>query len=275
MEIVRLKYTLSWLAMVTTGMLFIWLSTVSETNPQLRLNLFIQAIGVAFLISGAWTAVQEYLVRKDVEKQNQTLVERVEQLYDRGTELERIGLVWVLDKSTSFNYSELIETSEEFTFVLNDGLTWIGHYMDSIKRRLDKRHTSTRFIVVHPDSDYVADLANRTGIDQVYQREKILEACNKLIREYEYSSEGSRGTLEIYGHQLPNVLATYMTNKLLLIEPYFYSVGRNTPPLFAIEPRTGDSYFARAKRDLDSLIEPPSILLYRSGQRFETLSGIS
>jgi hypothetical protein len=286
--------------MIIAGVLSLWFSAYIVPEPQ---RIIAEQVGAALLVVGVWTAVQEYLIRRDVEQQNQQLLqtivtqsqsllhtveahhqveiqeneqllENVETLHSFEREVRDIGLTKVLDKSTAFNYFNFIENSQELTFVLRDGRTWLSAHLDAFRSRFRDSGKKTRFIVVHPLSEYMDDLARGVNVSKQYQKDKVLDACNLLIGEYERLPESSRGELEILGHYLTSVLAVYMSEKTLLIEPYFFSVGHNKPPLFAVEPRTEESYYARVKSDLVDLVENHSELLYRNGKKSGVLTSV-
>lgn len=263
MRVIRLKFIILGLSLIIIGGVFLWFSTTTLWNDSAR--QIAGELASVLLISGIWTIMQEYFVKSDFEQQKNELINRVELLYQSAQRVQNIGLVDILSDSRQRNKAPLIESAKHFTLVVNDGRTIIGSNILSFQRRFSRMETTTRFVVTHPESEYVPLLAHKTGLTSKEIKIKINEACKILVDEYNKLPEDSRGDFKIYGHHMPGMFTVFLTEETLLLIPYIFSNRKTHVPLFEFQPKSEDMPYSHFKSDIESLIADHSELIFHNG----------
>ncbi len=238
MKIIRLKFVILGLILIIMGGALLWFSTTTRWGVSAR--EIASELASVLLISGIWTIMQEYFVKSDFEQQRNDLINRVELLYQSTLHIQNIGLIEVLSDSRQRNKAKLIETAKHFTLIANDGRFIIDSHILSFQRRFSRMETTTRFIIVHPESNYIPLLAHKTGATTKELKAKIIETCKLIAGEYNKLPENSRGDLRIYGHYVPGMFTAYLTEETFLFIPYMFSNRKTHVPLFEFQPKTED-----------------------------------
>jgi len=269
MRVVRLKIVIVALSLIVLGGVLLWYSTSQPGVDSAR--LVAGELSSILLISGIWTVIQEYFVRADFEEQKRELVDRIDALHQLAIRTQGVGLVDVLADSRTRGKGPIIETARHLVIVMNDGRTLVGANLISFQRRFSKPETVTKYVLVHPDSDYVPILARKTGETRESVRAAIFEACKLLTSEHLNIPEHSRGALEIYGHHMPSMFASFITESSFIMIPYVLSNHRTHVPLFEFEPKGSDMPYEHYRSDIETLMAAHAELLYRNGEFYGAL----
>lgn len=263
MKVIRLKFVIIGLVLLILGGVSLWYSTSDRWSDASR-QVAGQLTSV-LLISGMWTLVQEYFVRGEFEEQKRGLVDRIDNLHQLSLKAQNVGLVDVVADSRTRSKSEILETARHLTVLMNDGRTFVNSNLFSFRRRFSRPETTTRYLVVHPNSEFLPILAHKVGEPPEEIQKRILQACKLLTDEHGRIPQPARGKLEIYGHNMPTNFAALLTDETLIMILYTTASGRTHVPLFEFQPKGVDMPYEHFKRDLEALIADRSELLYSNG----------
>lgn len=188
------------------------------------------------------------------DRESEITLRRLFRIHDS---IEEVGLVEVLREAQAYNFTDIIEDSDNLSIVMNDGLRWIGNNTVNLQNRFSKQ-TVTNFYLVDPDSPFVTSLASKMGLTTEELQRKIRDSWKRLYDCYERSNP--KGVLRIYR------LKTYPTRSIFLSEtiyvetPYQTASGRVNVPVFVYKKVDMNTcMFSFAQKDV-AFIQKEAIL---------------
>jgi len=151
-----------------------------------------------------------------------------------------------------YDYTELIQSSERLTVILNDGRSWIDSNRELLRERLSTRGRVTRFCLVAPDSPYLDLLVKKNGKARAAQVDELRRSVS-VIREIapEWSD------LEVLGHSRPTPYCMYLTEAVAIVDPYFYFEAGALPMMIF---RSGTPLYAAYSEDARKLLKESKAL---------------
>jgi len=204
---------------------------------------YLSQIASALLVGGTLSLLFKIFVDRDSYK-------KLTELFRIHDSIIRSGLKELHMDSKSYNYSDLIENSKEFTAVLNDGLRWVGKYSVVLGKRFGEK-TTTEFFLVNENGPFVAILASKVGTKEDSLKEKLRQSKKLIIDTYE--SSGKKGVLKIYAMKNFPTHAVFRGEEHVVLTPYQISSGRRSVPLYVYEKQHGDSVAGDVIGDLEFL----------------------
>ncbi|MEW6077650.1 MAG: hypothetical protein AB1724_07560 [Thermodesulfobacteriota bacterium] len=268
----RYKYMLVIIVVLIVGLVLLILSQ-NISIDQLTQNgtfwkLLFEHLATAMLVGAFTGGLYEYFLRKEflnvTEKQTQTICECVSQLGEEAKsrsekiadfiaanrEQRELGVSHCFNEAQQFDFTNIIETPKSLTIVLNDGRTWIGnHYENFVNRFQNDDGKETTFILMHPNSPAIQLHATKVGSTVQGIRIRIAETVNLLK-----SANSKQKPLRIVGHQLYNTMSVFLGDNDVVLTPYFLAKIRKTPPVFTFVDTGKESFYQKAKQDIESLL---------------------
>ncbi|MGI0486420.1 hypothetical protein ACN4EK_13350 [Pantanalinema rosaneae CENA516] len=270
----RLKFFLAFAILTIVGLLLLIVGITIESKNSFW-SLALNQVSTALIVSGLFSGIYEFLLRLDFlstnRKNTQRLLREVDQtklclievqnriikeiVLSRDSSL--LGLCEVHVNSNQYDYSNLIESAQTLSIVLNDGKGWVSRHSLALKTRFRDPGKKTTFFFLHPESEMLRVLARKVGV-----REKTLDENHKALKDKigDTISElrqikNSNTQLEIFGHHLYNPYSLYLTEKQAIITPYFFSRERRPIPMLLFDARTdgGECYYNELKGDVEDL----------------------
>ncbi len=187
---------------------------------------YIDQIATTLLIGGGLGILHKAIVDRVND-------ERLRSLFKIHDSVERAGLREIRLDSSEFSYNSFLQDYDRFSFILNDGLRWIGNHAVKLKERLSRPGTQTDFFVTDPEGRFLPALAHKTGVPEGDLKKKIDDAVMRLKDLYEKSEK--KGGLRIYFLKNFPTHSIFITEKILAVSPYQLSSGRTNPPIFYYE----------------------------------------
>lgn len=117
---------------------------------------FLDQVSSLLFISGTLSV----LYKKFIDESQQEEIKKILKIHNS---LQESGFVEYRPKHNEYNFAELINDSEELTFILNDGLSWIKHNAGDLRNRFNKKHTITVFYQVDPDGDFIPAISKKVS----------------------------------------------------------------------------------------------------------------
>lgn len=217
----KLKYTL-FITLLALGLLLFLIQALFCVSNTFWYNS-VGNIASALLVGGTVSLLFEMLMKEDSEK-------KMHRLFGIAMSIRESGLENIYTDSSKYDYTSLINESETFCAIMNDGLRWVGNNSTRLENRFNKNKTITEFYFVNPESDFCKALANKTSVDLGSLQSKIQQTVNLLVSTYDKSSK--KGTLIIYYLKNYPTQSLFYTDKKVVVTPYQTSSGRSTIPLY-------------------------------------------
>jgi hypothetical protein len=173
-------------------------------------------------------------------------------LFNVSVAIKQSGLNTILTDSKNYDYSPIITESTDFSIIINDGLRWVGNNSQSLENRFNKRSTLTEFFFVDPNGLFINALAQKTGVDIAFLKDKINQSVSLV--ESTYNKSQKMGELRIYFLKNYPTQTLFYSEKKVIVTPYQTSGGRATIPLYEYQYSNGyDSIGNHYKDDLEKV----------------------
>lgn len=223
MKKLELKYYIAELIIIIIALVVIIISY--QLNDGI-IKSICGSISSALLVGGVWAIVQKHLISRDEEN-------KLYKLFQIFSSIKESGLIDVMTDSKMYSFNDIIENSEHFYAIMNDGKRWIENNTPSLEIRFSKKDTKSEFYIVDPDSHFLKALANKTNYTEIELREKIDRAVASLKEAYERSSK--KGDLKIFFLKNYPTHSLFYTDNRIIETPYQTSSGRSVVPLYIYE----------------------------------------
>jgi len=208
----------------------------------------------------------EFFLREEVigifKQGNEGLIERHDKLAEQFTlsgSCNKIGLDAVHIAESAFDYTEIINQSQELTFVFNDGRTWFSRHEADLSDRLARADRSTTVIIAHPASGFLPSLAEKVEADVDALTKKIEESVRMLRRNTKNNHR-----LKIFGHRFPTSYSAIISEKHAIFIPYPMARKEDKIPCFVFSSDVDSSFYHILKRDIDTLVARASRRIFDS-----------
>jgi hypothetical protein len=219
-----------------------WKGTLTTTDWRVP---YLSELSSALLVGGLLSVLFRVFEGRDFEK----LLRRLLRIHDS---VDELGLVEILPESQAYNYTELLNTADHLSVVINDGNRWVGNNTVAIKNRLSRSGTTTEIFTVDPDSPFISALALKTGAEIDDLKRKIKDTWCRLSTIYDESEK--KGTLKIYRLKTYPTKSVFLTEDSLIETPYQIASGRTNVPVFIYRKVARmDSPFSFVQRDIAAL----------------------
>jgi len=217
------------------------LAKVSPTDWRIA---YLTDLSSALLVTG----ILSLLLRVFETNESESNLRRLLRIHDS---VDELGLREILPESQGYNYTPLIEDSDNLSIVMNDGLRWTGNNTVSLQNRFSKRGSITNVFTVDPDSPFVTSLAAKTGISVEDLSKKIHETWKRLGEIYNHSEK--KGKLAIYRLKTYPTKSVFLSEDFLVETPYQTASGRTNIPVYVYRKvARHDAPFWFATRDIES-----------------------
>lgn len=240
--------------------------------------VIVEHIATALFILGIWHAIDHLLIRREfnseimealgqvkkdlidtmlsfaetealkmeaLEQGVSNAVSKLEQSLSTARRDQLFGLVSTHHDASTYDLSEEIRSSENFTAVMADGYAWTNRHLDAFRQRFSNPSRTTTIITIHPDSDQLGVVSRKSGLSPEAYRQKILWTARQL-REI----AGPGPHLRLRGHSLVSCHALFMTDSEIVLTPYFLSTQRRSSPVLVIKDAGENSFFRRVASDV-------------------------
>jgi hypothetical protein len=183
-----------------------------------------------------------------LDKEKEANLRRLMRIHDS---VDELGLSEIKSESQGFNFTELVETADDLSIIINDGLRWVGNNSVALQNRFGKR-SLTEVFTVDPDSTFVDSLSAKVSMTKDDINKKIKDNWKRL-GDIHAKSEG-KGTLRIFRLKTYPTRTMFITENQLIETPYQIASGRANIPLFVYHrvPRQ-DSVYEFARHDLEQI----------------------
>lgn len=186
-------------------------------------NALVSTIGSVLLISGIYTIMDNYFLKK-------SLIELVIEKVKLDKEIDDAGLFKIDSTLTNIDYKNLFENAEKNIDILhNYGRTWTTNYYDFIKETVLNKECNLRVILLNPDSEFVPALEKHYEYKDGQLREYINEVTEKwkmLCKELNRKKESCKR----------NNTSSYKNKKCGSIEIYYFN-GQPTNSIYRIDDK--------------------------------------
>jgi hypothetical protein len=205
---------------------------------------YLTDLSSALLVGG----LLSLLFKLFLDRENEANLRRLMRVHDS---VDELGLSEIKAESQGFNFTDLIETSDDLSIVINDGLRWVGNNSVALQNRFGKK-SLTEVFTVDPESSFVAPLALKISMTEDELRKKIRDSWKRL--EDTYAQSAKKGTLRILRLKTYPTRTMFVTEDKLIETPYQVASGRANIPAFVYRkvPRH-DSIYAFARHDLEQI----------------------
>ncbi|SDX22545.1 hypothetical protein [Lysobacter enzymogenes] len=205
---------------------------------------YLSEVSSALLVGG----LLSLLFKIFQDKETNSTLRRLLRIHDS---VDELGLVEILPEVQGYNFTEMLEDSDQLFVVMNDGQRWVGNYATSLCKRFSKKST-TEFFTVDPASSFVDTLAKKIGSDPAALRSKIEDSWKRIQVAYENSEK--KGSVVIYSIETFPTRSIFLTEDCLIETPYQTAAGRAKIPLFKYRRvARSDSPFSFALNDVQQL----------------------
>lgn len=207
----------------------------------------------ALLVCGVISFLQEIIIRKETDS-------KMAEMFSISTSVKESGLRNILTNSNVFIYTTLLNESNVFYAILNDGLRWTETNSAALTDRFNKKNTITEFFLVDPDGAFLPALAKKTEKTEDELKTKIRQSISTLKSIYDKSEK--KGTIRIYLLKNYPTQSIFYTDRSVIVTTYQTSCGRNTVPLYEYKYRKDETNIAKyLYKDLDNVrLESKKIL---------------
>lgn len=241
----RSKGFLICLSMIIFGLLMILFSG----NKGELLTSFVSQVGSILLISGAWSILYETSLRCQffdaIDEHLQVLLE----LKQSAEQQKTTGLVNIYQDTDTYDFRQAISENIELRVFITTGRSFISKFYHDFVKRFQDSNKITVFILTHPSSPAIDNLAFREKKSAAKILEKIKSSVDYIKDMPGYSSQH----VKIFGHKtLPSCRAILGDDKVY-ITFFQLSPGRRPLPLFVFENSGENSFFSIIKNDISSL----------------------
>lgn len=266
------------LSLVVLGAGLLILSLTFESSiSKLGKQLLEHAAGIV-LVGGALGIVFEFFLRKEIfeifndsvvrltndQKSFETIIDsKIDRIrsdldsYSRDVSNKlslsqgsaRIGLVNVHHQESNFDYSEIIASSNELTFVFNDGRTWFSQHEADLAERLADSTKKTTVILNAKSSNFLQSLGERVEQSPESLISKIDDSINKLLKLRRGSHD-----LRIFEHPLPTSYSLVMSENSAILIPYLIAGKSDKIPCFFFAKGTRDGFYEALRKDVTALM---------------------
>jgi len=248
-EKVTLKIKLIILSLIVIGLLILIISITSFEGGFWK--TFLNTISTALIVSGVWTSINQYFLRKDFISLHNSHTDRIIEKIDFSRVSREIGINRLFSTADKYDYKNLILNSEKLTIVLNDGRTWLNWNLESMQARFNDETKETVFIFLHPNSDFLEIMAHKVSSTRDVLKTKVVETIKMLN-----SIKTEKTNLAIFGHHFYNSHSVFLTEDIAVMTPYTISRARKVPIVFEFLENTDlNCYYNKIKDDIHVLLQ--------------------
>lgn len=187
-------------------------------------------IANTFLVSGTLSLLYNIFYKKEDEANLLKMLKISFSVHDS-------GLRQILTNSSDYKFSNLLQNSDKFIAVMNDGLRWVGNHSTLLEERFSKKGSLTEFYLADPESEFCKSLATKTEISLADLQAKITQTVKLITTTYERSTK--KGDLKIYYLKNYPTQSIFLTEDKIVVTPYQVASGRNVIPLYEYEYKEG------------------------------------
>jgi hypothetical protein len=152
-----------------------------------------------------------------------------------------------------FPYQQVIHEAGKLLVVMNDGRSWISANRESLALRLRNRRKHTRFLFLHPKSEFLRTLVLKNGKTVMTQVEEIKRSCSIL------QGITSSYHVEVRGHFVFNPYCLLLTESHAVVSPYYYCETGELP-VFVFGKRASGQFYDKYSEDANRLFDSAAIL---------------
>lgn len=198
------------------------------------------------LICGVLGLLEEVISKKDRDGQ-------LRELFGISTAIKESGLLDIKIDSQDYSYSQLLQDSDVFYTIMNDGLRWVNTYSTQLKKRFSNKSKVTEFFFVDPKGCFADALAQKTSRTRDSLKNKIEETVS-LLSDLYCKQSTKEGSLKIYYLKNYPTQSIFYTDNIIITTSYQTSCGRNTVPLFVYKYDKASTNIAKfLYNDLDNV----------------------
>lgn len=244
-----LKHVIISLLMLLFSLVIMFVIEIIKHNYQID-NVFVKILEhatTALFIAGLWHGVHEFFVKEEFIAIHDRSTGRILDAVTRARKDAKLGLVEAHHDVESYSFSSLITQPARLTVVLNDGYHWVSDHVDALRKRLNDPSKATTFLLVHPESLFVAPLCEKIDGDQGDYKKKILSTVRELWKLKKHDN------LRVLGHRSIVYQSIFIADSKVVVTPYYLSKEKQNPPLFVFVSDDQESFGARIIRDIDLL----------------------
>ncbi|MDC9531874.1 hypothetical protein [Pseudoalteromonas sp. Angola-7] len=211
---------------------------------------FIKSISLAIFSTGLVMFVYEYIYTTRGEKYFEEIIGEKVPIY---LKMKSKGIEDISDSFEIDKYQDKIVNSKNMTVVMNDGKSFIGHNSYIFKRRFKLENKETNFVLLDPQSDFIAFLNKKNGKhDEHYYQRKLLDIIKEILFDFDVI-EGHK--INVYVHGMFNTMSVLRFDDVAMISLYRLSPGKSIVPHIEFRNVGGESEFIEIVDDVKKLIE--------------------
>lgn len=218
------KYVIFSILIIAGLLLLLGQSNIDDKNSFWYIT--VGNIANTFLVGATLSLLYQLVLKREEDNHLMKMLKISFSVHDS-------GLRQILTNSADYKFSPLLQSSNSFVAVMNDGLRWVGNHSVEIEERFDKAGTVTEFYIVNPDSDFCKALAAKTEVKLEELQNKILQTKRLIESTYERSKK--KGNLKIYHLKNYPTQSIFIADEKIVVTPYQTASGRNVIPLFEYE----------------------------------------
>lgn len=272
----KLKNVIIAFFVAIVGIVLIWIGSTKEIS-------WVESIGSVFLISGVYTVIDTYFLKK-------TLVDLVVEKVKLDSHIESTGVIEIGTNLSKIQYQDYFQEANSCIDIVHIyARTWTNNNFDFIRNTVLNKDCKLRVVLINPESKFISPLESHFGykdgdlikyINEVTKKwldlyieikEKQKYFTDKTYRRKNRKSYASKkyGSLELYYYngqptnslyridQKLIVVTTKTSSKKTINVPYtIYKDLENNNTLYGVYKREIEEIIKEAtKVDLDRLIE--------------------
>jgi hypothetical protein len=221
-------------------------------NLQFKwISILLQTIATTLMVAGTIGLIFQFITTREMMKAINVASITIEKQFKVFKNMSEMGLVDVYYNNKDFSFDEILLNSRLFIAIMNDGRRWIGNHYELLRRRMLTPNLKTIFILQHPKSEMIQILARKMECTPNFLCEKIQGTVKELF-SFEKDSNHELG---VYGHQLFNVYALFISEEFAAFTPYYISFGRRSVPIFVFQKQKTESQYDIFYNDYIRLLE--------------------
>lgn len=267
----RYKYFFVIIAVFIVGLFLLIVGqniTINETTRQGAFwKLLCEQLATALLVGSFTGGLYEYFLRgeflKHTNQQTEAVcreinslgsaaegrAEAIRDFFAANSEQRELGVSHCYREVDRFDFTEDIQDSRSLIAIMNDGRGWTGNYYQRFVNRFRNNDCETVIILMHPNSQAIDLHAQKVGATAAGIRMKIAETIRLIHRANDPNRK-----VRILGHHFYNTMSIFITEKNVIMTPYFLSKVRRTPPAFTFTDSGIDGFYQKARQDAEALI---------------------
>lgn len=219
------KHIIIIFGIIIIGLICIFSSTNVES---VRMSNFISNIGSILMISGIYTLIDSYFLKRD-------LIDLVIEKVRLDKKVDDTGLIEIGNNLSEINYKDYFNQAKENIDILHIyGRTWTSNNLDFIKCCTLDGRCKLRIIIMNPESKFIPALEEHFNYNQgdlinyINESTRIWERCHKDIKDKkEYFTLRKKRNRD---------KKKYKTNNYGSLEFYYYN-GQPTNSIYRIDDK--------------------------------------